>query len=103
MVLITPQQPMARDLRTLPASLGMCTELERIGDDAKGIATINLRSRGIGMPAISRQVLSMIEKAVDLLHREMTAYAEEDLQLVKVVTMEDDVINASYKSLYASA
>jgi len=52
MVLIATQQPITHDLRTLAASLGVCTELERIGDYAKGIATINLRSGGLGMPAV---------------------------------------------------
>jgi phosphate transport system protein len=103
MVLIATQQPIARDLRTLAASLGVCTELERIGDYAKGIATINLRSGGIGMPALMREVLSMAEKGVDLLHRTMTAYAEEDLLSVKTLIVEDDVIDASYSSLYANA
>jgi phosphate transport system protein len=103
MVLIATQQPIARDLRTLAASLGVCTELERIGDYAKGIATINLRSGGIGMPALLRELLSMAEKATDMLHRVMTAYAEEDLAAVKTLIAEDVVIDTSYNSLYASA
>ena len=39
MVLIATQQPIAHDLRMLAASLNICTELERMGDYAKGIAT----------------------------------------------------------------
>jgi phosphate transport system protein len=103
LVLIATQQPIARDLRTLAASLGVCTELERIGDYAKGIATINLRSGGIGMSTLLREAFSMAEKAVDLLHRTMTAYAEENLPSVKILIAEDDVIDASYNSLYANA
>jgi phosphate transport system protein len=103
MVLIATQQPIAGDLRTLAASLGVCTELERIGDYAKGIATINLRSGGIGMPALLREVLSMAEKAVDLLHRSMNAYADEDLPAVKSLIVQDDIIDESYNRLYADA
>jgi phosphate transport system protein len=103
MILIATQQPIARDLRTLAASLGVCTELERIGDYAKGIATINLRSGGIGMPSLLREILSMAEKAVDLLHRTMNAYADEDLPAVKSLIVQDDVIDASYNRLYADA
>jgi phosphate transport system protein len=103
MVLIATQQPITHDLRTLAASLGVCTELERIGDYAKGIATINLRSGGLGMPALLREAHAMAEKAVDLIHRSMTAYADEDLPLVKILIAEDDVIDASYNSLYANA
>jgi phosphate transport system protein len=42
LVLIATQQPMARDLRMLAAILEVNTELERIGDYAKGICKINL-------------------------------------------------------------
>src|SRR3989304_9274877 len=40
--LIATQQPMARDLRILTAILEVITELERMGDYAKGIGRINL-------------------------------------------------------------
>ena len=42
LTLIATQQPMARDLRELAAILEIITELERIGDYAKGIARISL-------------------------------------------------------------
>ncbi len=42
MIAIATQQPMASDLRILAAILDIATELERIGDYAKGIARINL-------------------------------------------------------------
>jgi len=40
--LIATQQPMARDLRLIAAVLEISTELERIGDYAKGIGRIIL-------------------------------------------------------------
>ncbi|MFN2241143.1 MAG: phosphate signaling complex PhoU family protein, partial [Anaerolineae bacterium] len=42
MTLIATQQPMAGDMRLLAAILEIVTELERIGDYAKGNARINL-------------------------------------------------------------
>ena len=42
LTLIATQQPMARDLRLLAAGLEIITELERMGDYAKGISGINL-------------------------------------------------------------
>ena len=38
MALLATQQPIAYDLRQLASSLDICTELERMGDYAKGIA-----------------------------------------------------------------
>lgn len=103
MVLMATQQPIARDLRTLAASLDVCTELERIGDYAKGIATINLRSQGIGMPALLREIYSMAIDAVDMLHRAMTTYANEDISAARLVIADDDVIDAKYEHLYTGA
>ncbi len=103
MVLIATQQPIARDLRVLAASLDVCTELERIGDYAKGIAMINLRSEGLSLPIILREIFSMAEQAVDLLHRAMTTYADEDVAAARSTMAGDDVIDASYDSLYRQA
>lgn len=103
MVLMATQQPIARDLRTLAASLDVCTELERIGDYAKGIATINLRSGGLSMPTMLREIYAMAEKAVDMLHRAMTTYAEEDVETAGLVIADDDIIDACFNSLYSNA
>lgn len=103
MVLMATQQPIARDLRTLAASLDVCTELERIGDYAKGIATINLRSEGLSMPTLLREIYAMAEKGVDMLHRAMTTYAEEDTETAGLVIADDDIIDACYNSLYTNA
>jgi phosphate transport system protein len=43
MILIATQQPMAHDLRLLASSMEIISELERMGDYAKGIANINIR------------------------------------------------------------
>ena len=43
MILIATQQPMARDLRLMAAILEVITELERMGDYAKGIAKVTMR------------------------------------------------------------
>ena len=43
MIIIATQQPMARDLRVLASILEVISELERMGDYAKGIGVINVR------------------------------------------------------------
>lgn len=103
MVLMATQQPIARDLRTLAASLNVCTELERMGDYAKGISNINLRLGGLSMPIILREVYAMADKAVDMLHRAMTTFADEDVQTAKAVIRDDDMIDECYTKLYYDA
>jgi phosphate transport system protein len=100
MVLIATQQPIAHDLRLLASSLEICTELERMGDYAKGIATINLRSEGLGLLPALRHIYSMAEKAVDMLHRAMTIFVDEDKEAAQVLIYEDDVIDKCYLKLY---
>ena len=102
-VLMATQQPIAGALRTLAACLVICSELERMGDYAKGIANINLRSGGLSLPIILRDLYSMAEKAVDMLHRAMTTFAEEDIQAATALIREDDGIDECYNKLYAEA
>ncbi|MGZ9234268.1 MAG: phosphate signaling complex protein PhoU [Anaerolineales bacterium] len=103
LILIATQQPIAHDLRLLAASLDICTELERMGDYAKGIAHINLRSGGLSLPHTLREVFSMAEKAVDMLHRAMTTFADENQEVAKAIIREDDEIDKWYLKLYNEA
>ena len=102
-VVMATQQPAARDLRMLAASLDICSELERMGDYAKEIANINIRSEGLSLPGILKDIYSMAEKAVDMLHRAMTTFAEEDMQTATAIIDEDDVIDECYTRLYYEA
>lgn len=102
-VVMATQQPAARDLRMLAASLDICSELERMGDYAKEISNINIRSEGLSLPAILGDIYSMAEKAVDMLHRAMTTFAEEDIQTAKTIILEDDLIDECYAQLYYEA
>lgn len=103
MVLIATQQPIAHDLRLLAAGLNICTELERMADYAKGIATINLRSGGLSWPCISVEVYRMAEEAANMLHRAMTAFVREDLPTAQAIIREDDLIDEYYSKLYSQA
>ena len=103
MTLMATQQPIARDLRTLAASLDICTELERMGDYASGIANINIRSGGLSMPFILREIYAMGEKAVDMLHRALTTFADEDVETAKAIIQDDDIIDECYTQLYYDA
>ena len=103
MVLIATQQPIAHDLRLLASSLDICTELERMGDYAKGIATINLRSEGLSLPYILKDLYSMGVKTVDMLHRAMTTFADENVTAAEDIAQEDDIIDECYSRLYQEA
>lgn len=102
-VLMATQHPVARDLRTLASSLEICSELERIGDYAKGIANINIRSGGLSLPRILNDIYAMGEKSVDLLRRSMTTFAENDFQTARDIIQNDVLIDECYTDLYHKA
>ena len=97
---IATQQPLAHDLRVLASIIEVCTELERMGDYAKGIATINLRSGGLSMPKILRDIQYMSQKVIDMLHRSLTAFVDEDQNTARGIARGDDLIDALYQQLY---
>ncbi len=100
LALIATQQPMARDLRTLAAILEIATELERIGDYAKGISRINLM---IGVKPLLKPLVDiprMAEKGVDMLHRALEAFIRQDAELATAIPREDDEVDALYNQVY---
>ena len=103
LILMATQQPIAGDLRALTASLGICTELERMGDYAKGIATVNLRTDGLSMPFLLHEIQSMAEKTVDMLHRALSTFVEEDIQAAENLIQYDNVIDDCYARIYSEA
>jgi len=99
-VLIATQQPMAVDLRTLAAVLEIATELERIGDYAKGIAkiTIKMGTEPFVKPLID--IPRMAEKARNMLHRALQAFAGRDTGLARAIPAEDDEMDALYDQIF---
>ena len=100
MVLIATQQPMARDLRILASSLEIISELERMGDYAKGIANINIRMGDAPLLKPLIDVPRMADKGVDMLHRALTAFVNEDVETAKALPVEDDEVDALYNQVY---
>ena len=97
---IARQQPVAHDLRLLASIIDLCTELERIGDYAKGIAVINLRSGGLGLPKLMDDLFHMSKKALDMFQRALDAFVREDTASARIIAEEDDLIDALYEQVY---
>ncbi len=100
LILIATQQPMASDLRILAAVLDISSELERIGDYAKGIARINLL---IGEGDLLKPLIDiprMAERAVSMLHRALDAFARQDAELARAIPADDDEVDALYNQVY---
>jgi phosphate transport system protein len=100
LILIATQQPMAHDLRFMAAILEVITELERMGDYAKGIARITIRLNEEIVPLPTREFSHMAELAVGMLHRALSAFITEDTQLAISIPPEDNEVDNLYNKVY---
>lgn len=100
LISIATQQPLAHDLRLLASILEIAGELERIGDYAKGIATINIRMGDETLLKPYVKIPPMADKAVEMLHRSLTAFVNEDVEEAKNIPDEDDVVDKYYEEIY---
>jgi phosphate transport system protein len=103
LVAIARQQPMATDLRTLAAILEIVSDLERIGDYAKGIAKI---TRLVGaesvLPAMP-QLGAMAAKTQQMLNRALEAFVRQDVAAARALPREDDEVDALYNQVNQTA
>lgn len=100
MVLIATQQPMAHDLRLLASTMEIISELERMGDYAKGIANINIRMGDTPLLKPLIDVPRMAQIGVDMLHQALTAFVNENLEAAKSIPVHDDEVDALYNQVY---
>jgi phosphate transport system protein len=100
MILIATQQPMAHDLRLLASTMEIISELERMGDYAKGIANINIR---MGEESLLKPLIDiprMAQIGADMLHRSLTAFVNEDIEAAQAIPAEDDEVDDLYNQIY---
>ena len=100
MILIATQQPMAHDLRLLASTMEIISELERMGDYAKGIANINVRMGDEKLLKPLIDIPRMAEIGASMLHRALTAFVNEDVEAAKSIPVEDDQVDALYNQIY---
>lgn len=95
--LLLSQQPVARDLRLISASLKMVSDLERIGDQCANISEIvlTLAQKSTNpapipvIPIMSTNISRMISQGID-------AFVRKDLPLAKRVCDMDNIIDNAF-------
>ena len=99
--LIATQQPAAGDLRLVVAAMSMVVDIERMGDQAKGIAKVvtHLYERTtIPRPP---ELVEMGKMVRDMLRRAMQAYAEGNIVLAQTVANSDEDVDHLYGKVFA--
>jgi len=100
LILFATQQPIAHDLRLLAAIMEVITDLERMGDYAKGIAKICLLISQNDSPIPSREISRMCDLAVGMLHRALSAFISENVNMAYRIPQEDDIVDDLYNEIY---
>lgn len=99
LTLIATQQPMARDMRFLAAVLELSSELERIGDYAKGIAriTIYLGQDPVVKPLV--HIPQMCTIVNEMLRMALDAFINLDVTAARQIPYEDDKVDELYNTV----
>lgn len=99
-ICLATQQPMAHDLRTLAAFLEISTELERMGDYAKGISKVVMQLGDVDIPIPIREINQMAELGISMLHRALSAFISENASVASQIPLEDDQVDELYNRVY---
>jgi phosphate transport system protein len=99
--LIATQQPVAHDLRVIVAVMNMIIDLERMGDQAKGIAKIVPRFANHPKEPIPPELKQMGEIVGTMLNQSMTAYAKNSTSLARLAANRDDEVDHLYALIFS--
>ncbi len=98
--LIVTQQPAARDLRTIMTAMNIIVDLERMGDQAKGIAKViphllakPLQDRPIELKLMADMVSRMLNQV-------LLAYAGNNVDLARILAKQDDEVDTLYAQVF---
>lgn len=91
--LLLRQQPVARDLRQISATLKMITDMERVGDQAADIAELAALGNAAQAEAGRHVIRQMSVTAISMVTDSIDAYVKNDLELANKVIKTDDAVD----------
>ena len=98
--LIARHQPVASDVRILTAVLEVITELERMGDYAKGVAKVAMLIGEEPYIISNDHFVKMAQSTADMLHRAIKAFIDRDEKTAKMIPDEDEEVDEYYYAIY---
>ena len=94
--LLTRQQPLARDLRMVSASLKVVTDIRRVGDHVVDMAELILRMDGKDFGAYSKHLDEMVKETKEMFHDSVSAFLKRSKDEAQRVIDTDDTIDALF-------
>lgn len=97
--LITKQHPVARDLRTVSASLKVVTDIKRVGDNVTDMAELILRLQMKDLSVYSENLTPMIKESKELLHNAVGAFLMRSKEEAEKVIAGDDKVDELFRQV----
>ena len=105
--LIATQAPVASDLRNIFTIIKIVTDMERMGDHAKDIASISIVNDSINTDLINDELLELTDLVIDFIGKSIDAFVAKDQETALTLTYLDnkidEVTTAAIKKLYEKA
>ena len=98
MNLLALQQPLARDLRVITATLKILTDMERVADQCADICEILSTVAGMAGQTASPRLLRMFGKARSMFAGALDAYLRRDAEAARTVCGMDGEVDALFSS-----
>lgn len=95
------QQPVARDLRLLVASIRVSNSLERIGDHAVNIAQSAAKIASMPPAPVPEDVSAMGDRTITMLREAVSAWLNHDVPLARHVCENDAEVDALKAQVHA--
>jgi phosphate transport system protein len=101
-MLLATQAPVAIDLRTVVTALNIITDLERMGDYAKGIGKIVVRLEGEDLLLLPQETPRMAQVVCDMLRAALRAFVDGDVKAAQRICEMDDQVDHMYRDVFES-
>ena len=98
--LFATQQPVAGDLREIVSFMDLITNLERMADHAKGIATIVVRHDQTPLLKPLIDIPRMADKACEMIQKSLTAFITQDVNAARAIIDMDNEVDALYQQIF---
>lgn len=95
------QQPVARDLRFLVASIRVSNFLERVGDHAVNIAQSAVKIAGLPPVQVPEDVTTMGDRTITMLRESVSAWLNHDVPLARRVCENDAEVDTLKGQIFA--
>ena len=98
--LFATQQPVAGDLREIVSFMDLVTNLERMADHAKGIATIVVRHDQTPLLKPLIDIPRMADKACEMIRKSLAAFITQDVASARAIIRMDNEVDALYEQIF---